>query len=153
MITLDDRALSAALARLEQAAAELPAIAEQTRAETLGHLIIGANANIYATQRGAYQRTGEYLRGLNATARVTALTATVIASNDADHARVVEVGKGGNLLQLQAQAAARSNPRAAFALGRSGINWARPGPVITGAQAFAAYRLRELFVLRVRRVR
>ena len=150
MIEFDDRALTAALTRLEQASADLPAIAEQVRAETLGHLIIGANANIYATQRGAYQRTGEYLRGLNATARVTALTATVTASNDADHARDVEMGETGNLLQLQAQAAARSKPREAFTLGRSGINWARPGPVVTGAQAFAAYRLRELFVLRAR---
>ena len=150
MIDLDDRALTAALTRLEQATNDLPAIAEQVRVETLGHLIIGANANIYATQRGAYQRTGEYLRGLNATARVTALTATVIASNDADHTRDVETGTTGNLTQLQAQAVARSNPREAFTLGRSGINWARPGPVVTGAQAFAAYRLRELFVLRVR---
>ena len=153
MIEFDDRALTAALTRLEQASNDLPAIAEQTRAETLGHLIIGANANIYATQRGAYQRTGEYLRGLNATARATTLTATVTASNDADHARDVETGETGNLTQLQAQAAARSNPRAALTLGRSGINWAKPGPVVTGAQAFAAYRLRELFVLRVRAAR
>ncbi|GGR68247.1 hypothetical protein GCM10008959_32920 [Deinococcus seoulensis] len=153
MINLDDRALSAALARIEQAANDLPAIAERTRAETLGHLIIGANANIYATQPGAYRRTGEYLRSLHATARVTPLTATVTASNDAEYARDIETGETGNLMQLQAQAAARGNPRAAFTLGRSGINWALPGPVITGAQAFAAYRLRELFVLRVRAVR
>lgn len=151
---IDARKLTDALVRLEQACDALPQIAEQTRAEALGHAIIGARANIYDTAPGAYERTQDYLRGLDSRSRATRNTASVTVLNRVEYAAYVEFGSqvgGAALLQTQAMLAA--DPAAPFTVGRSGQRYLVPGPVLTGAQVFAAYRLRELFAEKVRAVR
>lgn len=154
-ITLNDDRLRRALERLDALPDQLPAIAAQVQGETLGMAVINARANIYNTAPGAYQRTQDYLRGLNAQARATQTRVQVTVSNDSDHALPVETGRGGTLPALQAQALARGGAIAApFTLGRSGVNWFKPGPIITGTQVFAAKRMQRLFadqVLRARR--
>ncbi|MFK7601890.1 hypothetical protein ACI3L1_06725 [Deinococcus sp. SM5_A1] len=150
MITFDDTALLAALARLEAACDELPQIAEQVRGESLGHAILGARLNIYSTTRGAYQRTQDYLRGLDAWAQGSRNKASVTVSNSTEYALAVETGRGFSLVGLQDLALENPNPAQPITFGRSGQQWYLPGPVITGAQAFAAYRLQELFGEKVR---
>lgn len=150
MIDLDARALTDALVKLEQACDELPQVAEQARAEALGHAILGARLNIYNTTRGAYERTQEYLRGLDATGRGTRNTASVTVSNSTEYATYVEAGYGGmSYAMLQHLALGQADPSQPFTLGRSGERWVIPGPMLTGAQAFALYRMRELFAAKV----
>lgn len=150
MITFDDRELLAALAKLEAACDELPQIAEAVRGEALGHAILGARLNIYNTARGAYQRTQDYLRGLDARAQASKNRASVTVSNSAEYALYVETGRGFTLLGLQGVALENPNPAEPITFGRSGQQWYLPGPVITGAQAFALYRLQQLFGKKVR---
>lgn len=150
MITFDDRELLAALAKLEAACDELPQIAETVSGEALGHAILGARLNIYNTTAGAYQRTQEYLRGLDARPQASKNRASVTVSNSSEYALYVETGRGFTLLGLQGVALENSNPSEPITFGRSGQQWYLPGPVITGAQAFAFYRLQELFGEKVR---
>lgn len=156
MIDLDARALTEALVKLEQVCDELPQIAAQVRAEALGHAILGARRNVYDTTPGAYQRTGELLRGLDARARSTRNTATVEVSGAAPYHAYVELGTGATkftVQQAQAQALANPSPAAPLYLGRSGVNYSLPGPIVAPAQAFALYRMRELFAEKVRGAR
>ena len=154
MIDLDARALTDALVKLEQVCDELPQIAAQVRAEALGHAILGARLNIYNTAPGAYQRTQDYLRGLDAQGRASRNTATVTVSNSTPYAPYVELGRTGlGYEALQALALAQPDPSDPLTLGRSGQRWVLPGPILTGAQAFALYRMRELFAEKVRGAR
>ncbi|WP_019585219.1 hypothetical protein [Deinococcus apachensis] len=151
MINLEARALTNALIKLEQACDELPQIAEQARAEALGHLWIGADRNVYSTPPGARPRTGELREGLDARSRATKNTGTVEVRGTAAHTLWVELGREGMTIPaLQALAAANSNPYAPISLGRSGLNYTKAGPILTPAQAFALFRLKELFVGKVR---
>lgn len=150
MIEFDARALTEALVKLEQVCDELPQIAEQVRAEALGHAILGARLNIYNTAPGAYQRTQDYLRGLDVTGRGTPNTASVTVSNSTEYAAYVEAGYGGmSLAMLQHLALGQADPGQPFTLGRSGVQWVVPGPILTGAQVFALYRMQELFARKV----
>ena len=154
MINVKSQKLTDALVRLEQACDSMPQIAEQVRAEALGHAIIGANANVYQTTPGAYQRTQDYLRGLDTRARASRNKATVTVRNSVEYAAAVEFGRqlgGAAMLQQQALAQMQQNPNAPFTVGRSGVQWWLAGPVVTGAQVFAVYRMRELFAEAVRR--
>ncbi|WP_231557243.1 hypothetical protein [Deinococcus sp. YIM 77859] len=152
-ITIDGRATTDALTRLLAACDDLSEVAERARAEALGHAILGARANIYNTTPGAYQRTQEYLRGLDAQGRAGRTTATVTVSNSTPYAPYVELGRTGlGYEALQALALAQPDPGSPLTLGRSGQRWFLPGPILTGAQAFALYRMRELFVEKVRGV-
>lgn len=149
MIKFDDH-LEAALRRLEAAADALPEIAQQVQQEALGHLILGANANIYNTTPGAYERTRDYLRSLDAKARASRDSATVTVGSDSEYARLIEFGRQHVSAAMLQQSALAQRGNAPLTMGRSGLNWWQPGPVITGAQVFADRRLRELFVKAVR---
>ncbi|MFT2721712.1 hypothetical protein ACMT4L_17105 [Deinococcus sp. A31D244] len=150
MIKLDMRALTNAIVKLEAAADALPQIAEQVRQETLGHLIVGSEVNIYRTEPGRYRRTGEYRQGLDARARATRNTATITALNETDYALAVEVGHGGMTIpMLQQLALLRTNPDDPLTLGRSGQNWTVAAPIVTAAQVFALRRMQELFARKV----
>lgn len=145
-IDVDDRALRALFQGVLDACDELPAIAARVEAETLGHLILGAQANIYNTTPGAYDRTEDYLRSLDAKARATRTDIRVTVSSDSPYASLIEYGRDGvDPTQLQAQAEAQADPSQPFTVGRSGQAWWLPGPVITGAQVFAARRMQDLF--------
>lgn len=153
MINLKTQKLTDALVKLEAACDTMPQIAEKVRGEALGHAILGAGANIYNTTPGAYQRTQDYLRGLDTRARSSRNRATVTVLNTTDYAPYVEFGRqvgGAALLQAQALAQMQGDPAAPFAVGRSGAQWWLAGPVVTGAQVFAVYRMRELFAKAVR---
>ncbi|MCD0175210.1 hypothetical protein IHN32_04510 [Deinococcus sp. 14RED07] len=152
MTRLDSRKLEQQLRALLAVPQAMPAAAPQVAREALGHAIIGAQANIYNTARssGGYERTFEYMRSLDAVARTTKTRVSIRVTSDAEYALVIETGREGNLDQLQARALARNNAAAAFTQGRSGIAWWLPGPVITGAQVYAARRLQELFLKKVR---
>lgn len=155
MINLRTQKLTDTLVRLEQACDSMPQIAEQVRGEALGHAILGATASIYQTTPGAYQRTQDYLRGLDTRARASRNKATVTVRNTVEYAAFVEFGRqtgGAALLQQQALVQMQGNPDAPFTTGRSGVQWWLAGPVVTGAQVFAVYRMRELFAEAVRRV-
>lgn len=150
---LDARKLTDALVKLERACDSLPVIADEVRAEALGHLIIGANRSVYDTTPGAYKRTGELLRGLEARSRASRNLATVEVLGRAPYHAYVELGTGATaLMPEQAQAYALANPNPAVSLyqGRSGVNYSLPGPVVAPAQAYAVWRLSELFVKTVR---
>lgn len=145
-IDVDDRALRALFQGVLDACDELPAIAARVEAETLGHLILGAQANIYNTTPGAYDRTQDYLRSLDAKARATRTGIRVTVSSDSPYASLIEYGRDGvDPTQLQAQAEAQADPSQPFTVGRSGQAWWLPGPVITGAQVFASRRMQDLF--------
>lgn len=150
MIDLDIRALDETLTRLQRSGDELPQIAARVRAEALGHALLGARLNIYNTAPGAYQRTQDYLRGLDATGRGTRTTASVTVSNGTEYAAHVEAGVGGmSYAMLQHLALTQPDPSQPFTLGRSGVRWMIPGPILTGAQVFALYRMQELFAANV----
>lgn len=145
-IDVDDRALRALFQGVLDACDELPAIAARVEAETLGHLILGAQANIYNTTPGAYDRTQDYLRSLDAKARATRTGIRVTVSSDSPYASLIEYGRDGvDPTQLQAQAEAQADPSQPFTVGRSGQAWWLPGPVITDAQVFASRRMQDLF--------
>ncbi|MVN86910.1 hypothetical protein GO986_09045 [Deinococcus sp. HMF7620] len=147
---LDSQKLERQLLGLIAAAEAMPAAAPQVAAETRGHLIVGAQANIYNTASGAYERTQDYLRSLDARARTSKYKVTVTVSSTADYALVIETGREGNLVQLQAEALKRPNAAPAYTEGRSGVEWWLPGPVLTGSQVFALRRLEALFLKKVR---
>lgn len=152
MIDFDLRAVTDALVKLEGACDQMPQIAEQARAEALGHMIIGANRSVYQTPAGRYQRTGDYLRGFQARSRATKNTASVTVWNDVDYAANIELGSGPHEMtpqQIAAQAAA--NPYAPLYFGRSGQKYMLAGPAVYPAAVFALYRMQELFAGKVRR--
>ncbi len=152
MTRLDSRKLEQQLRALLAVPQAMPAAAPQVAQETLGHAVIGAQANIYNTAQsaGGYERTFEYMRSLDAVAKTTKTRVSIRVSSDAEYALVIETGREGNLNQLQAEALARNNAATPFTQGRSGIEWWLPGPVITGAQVYAARRLQALFLKKVR---
>lgn len=151
MIKLDGRRLTNALVKLEQACDAMPQIAETVRAEALGHLILGARVNIYSTTPGAYRRSQDLLRGLDTRSRASRNRASVTMLNTVEYAVYVETGQDGmSLAQLQQLALLQSNPADPLSLGRSGVNWTAPGPIVTGAQVFALRRMQELFSQKVR---
>lgn len=151
MISFDDREMEAWLDRLEAACDALPQIAQQVGAEALGHAVLGARANIYDTPAGNYRRTGDFLRGLDTRVRAGRGGASVTVLNRVDYGLTVETGRETvSLAQLQQLALLRPDPDAPLTLGRSGLNWQVPAPVVTGAQTFAARRLLELFEKRLR---
>lgn len=153
-VTLDCQKAQAAFAKLLRVVDSLPQIAEQARAESLGFLIVASEVNIYATTSGKRPRTGHYRQGLDAQARSTKSAATITVRNDVDYAGIVELGRQGmTYAALQAMAAQSSNPHVPLTLGRSGANWTVAAPIVTGGQVFAALRMQELFVQKVRSVR
>ena len=150
-IQIDDQRLTATLERLLAACDEMGNVSETARDEALGHAILGARRSVYDTVEGAYERTQDYLRGLDAQSRATRNTATVTVSNDTEYAAYVEAGQGGmSYAMLQQLALMQGDPAQPLTLGRSGQRWVLPGPVLTGAQAYAAHRMRELFGEKVR---
>lgn len=152
MMEFDDQALSAALDGVAEACDALPQIAAQVRAEALGHLILGARRNIYDTAPGAYQRTGELLRGLDARARSARDTAVITVSGSAPYHAYVELGTGAyaqTVAQAKALALASPDPAVPLSVGRSGVNYTLPGPIVAPAQVFALHRMSELFARRV----
>lgn len=153
MIDLDLRAMTDTLAKLEGACDEMPQIAEQVRAEALGHAIIGAQKNVYMTPAGRYQRTMDYLRGFQTSGKATKNTATVTVWNSVDYAADVEFGSGPHEMTPQQIAAmAVHNPYAPLYLGRSGQKFMLAGPAVYPAVVFALYRMQELFAYKVRAV-
>lgn len=151
MIKLDGRRLTNALVKLEQACDAMPQIAETVRAEALGHLILGARVNIYSTTPGAYRRSQDLLRGLDTRSRASRNRASVTVLNTVEYAVYVEAGQDGmSLAMLQQLALLQNNPADSLSLGRSGMNWTAPGPIVTGAQVFALRRMQELFSQKVR---
>lgn len=146
----NDAALKA-LERLLKVPEKLPAMANTVEAESLGMAITAAQANIYNTTPGAYQRTGEYLRSLNADARATRFTVKVRVWSDSEYAAVIEFGRD-HMSQAMLQAVALAGPaNDPLTLGRSGQAWWIAGPVLTSAQIFAARKLRELIVGEIRK--
>lgn len=151
MIKLGARKLTDALVKLEQACDATPEIAETVRAEALGHLILGAQANIYSTTPGVYRRSQDLLRGLDTRSRASRNKVSVTVLNTVDYAVYVEAGQDGmSLAQLQQLALLQNNPADPLSLGRSGVNWTAPGPIVIGAQVFALRRMQELFEQKVR---
>jgi hypothetical protein len=154
-ITVNSAALEAALLKLERAADTLPQIAAQVQQETLGFIVLAARRNIYDTQAGAYRRTQDLLRGLDARFRVSANSISITVSGNAPYHRDVELGSGATEIspqQAQAYARANPNPAAPLYFGRSGVNYNLPGPIVAPGQAFAFFRLKQLFAEAVRRV-
>ncbi|MBZ9713749.1 hypothetical protein [Deinococcus multiflagellatus] len=148
---LDLRDLTDTVTKLISACDSLPEIAAQVEKEALGHAILGARRNIYDTvEPEHYQRTEDYLRGLHAKGQATLNTASVRVWNDVAYAAVVEAGQEGmSLAMLQQLAAMQTDPSQPLTLGRSGRRWQVAAPVITGAQAYARYRLVQLFTQKV----
>lgn len=139
-----------ALQKLALIGDELPGIAQIVEAEALGMAIVAAQANIYSTAPGAYRRTGEYLRSLQAEARATQGAIRVRVSSDSDYATGIEYGRDGTPPDsLVARALAQPNMNAPLTLGRSGQAWWIAGPVLTSAQVYAARRMRQLILKRV----
>ena len=150
-IKFDMRELTDKLVKVQAATQELPQIAEKVKAETLGHAIIGANRSIYDTTPGAYQRTRDFLRGLNTSSRATRFKASVSVWNTVEYAERIERGSGPHEMNdAQIIAQAKAHPAAPVYLGRSGRNYTLPGPVIIPAGVYAGYRIGELFAKAVR---
>lgn len=152
MIKLDMRELTDALVKVDAVCDELPQIAGQVQQEALAHLILGAGRNIYDTTAGAYERTQDLLRGLDARSRAGRNTASVTVSGSAPYHAYVELGTGPHetsVQQAQAVALANPNPAAPLYLGRSGVNYSLPGPIVAPGQAFALHRMGELFAGKV----
>lgn len=146
MINFDLRKLTDKLVKLQATTTQLPQIAQQAQAEALGHAIIGAQRNVYDTAPGAYQRTHDLMRGLNASGRATRYTATVRVWNRVEYATYVETGTGPHeMTPAQIIAQARVHPEAPTYLGRTGANYTLPGPVVIPASVYAGYRMGELF--------
>lgn len=152
-LTFDARRLTDALVKLQAVPTQVQARAAQVTAEAQGHLILGAQANVYSTAPGAYQRTQDYLRSLSASSRTTRHTVTVTVKSDSPYALYIELGSRGGMTpeRLQQLAQAAGNPEQPLSLGRSGQQWWIAGPVISSAQYFAHWRLRRVFAEEVRR--
>lgn len=150
-IELDGRKLTDALVRLEKACDALPQMAQTVQGEALGHAIVGANRSVYQTTPGAYQRTYEYLRGFQATARATKNTVRVTVWNAVEYAPYIEYGVGPHeMTPAQVLAHAAANPAAPVYLGRSGQNFTLPGPAVWPAAYYAGWKLQGLFVEQVK---
>lgn len=153
MIDVDLRKLTDQLVKLQAVTTELPQIAQQVQAESLGHAIIGLNRSVYDTAPGAYQRTHDLMRGLNTSSRATRFTATVRVWNAVEYAPYVETGTGPHeMTPAQIIAQARAHPEAPTYMGRTGQNYTLPGPVVYPAAVFAGYRMGQLFSEKVRAV-
>jgi hypothetical protein len=158
MIDLDTTKLEWQLTRMLQACDTLAQDAQTITPEVIGHMQIAAQVNIYLTAPGAYQRTGDLLRGLNARATATRNTATITVLNDATdedgryYAGYVERGRNGpGDAALQQLAAQRPDPSQPLTLGRSGVDWTVPAPILIGAQVYALTRLQQLFAQKIAR--
>lgn len=139
-----------ALERLLKLPEKLPQMASTAQAESLGMAVTAAQANIYNTTPGAYQRTGKYLRSLNADARATRFTVKVRVWSDSEYAAAIEFGRDHMSLAML-QAAALAGPvNDPLTVGRSGVNWWTAGPVLTSAQVFAVRRLKQLLEQEIR---
>ena len=146
-MTWDDKRLRRKLARLQALSGQLPQMAARTQAEALGHAIIGAQASVYQTTPGAYQRTQDYLRGFHASSRTTRHTASVTVWNDVEYAPFIERGTDPSMgdAQLLAILQRRQAPDAPLTFGRSGQRFTLPGPAVLPAVFYAGARLKELF--------
>lgn len=133
------------LKRLERACENLPRITEQVEQEARAYVLIQADLSVYLTAAGAYTRTNQLREGLSVRSQAQQGAAQVTVTSDAPHARVVELGREGMTLAALQALAARQGGRN-FALGRSGQQWEKAAPIVTGGQAYAAFRLRELFI-------
>lgn len=138
-----------ALEKLLRLGETLPQVAATVQGETLGMAVVAAQANIYNTVPGAYQRTGDYLRSLGANAQATKTGIRVKVWSDSEYARFIEYGEAGTPQQLQVQALAQTRINSPLTLGRSGQAWWIAGPVLTSAQVYAARRMRDLLVKQV----
>lgn len=140
-----------ALEKLLDIGATFPQMAATVQAETLGMAVVAARANIYSTAPGAYARTGDYLRSLDARARASRTGVAVTVSSSSEYAAYIEYGRGRNInpAVLQAQALAQTRINTPVTLGRSGQLWWVAGPVLTSAQVYAARRMRDLLVKQV----
>lgn len=127
--------------------------ADQLEAETFGHAYMGAQANVYATEPGAYQRTMDLLDGIQV--RVTGRKGMIAAQvwNTTDYAGDVEVGEEGMTpeeIASDALSRSASEMTEPMTYGRSGVDYRIAGPIIIPATVYAAYRARELFLKRAR---
>lgn len=138
-----------ALEKLLRLGEALPQVAATVQGETLGMAVVAAQANVYNTVPGAYQRTGDYLRSLGANAQATKTGIRVKVWSDSEYARFIEYGQAGTPQQLQALALVQTRINSPLTLGRSGQAWWIAGPVLTSAQVYAARRMRDLLVKQV----
>ena len=152
MLTVtNDRALKA-LNNLLAIPQRFPQMAQTVRGETLGMAIVAAQANIYHTVPGAYQRTQDYLRSLDAQAQSTQQGVTVRVWSSSDYAAYIEYGRQGAQPQQLVTAALGRNINTPLTLGRSGRAWWIAGPVLTSAQVYAARRLHQLLLEAIKRI-
>lgn len=156
-MNFDTDELERQLDRLLRACDTVGQDAQAITPEVIGHMQIAAQVNIYLTQPGAYQRSGDYLRGLNARASATRNAATITVLNDAAdengrfYAGYVERGsRGPGDAALQQIALSRTDPSQPLTLGRSGVNYQVPAPILLGAQVYALHRLKQLFTQKIR---
>lgn len=125
--------------------------APRVEQESLGHMIQGAQVNIYDTTPGAYQRTFELLQGLRVSAKGTRGRINVALGNDTEYAGDVEIGdQSPQGILSDALRRTPSDIPEAMTYGRSGVDYHLAGPIIIPATVFAVYRARELFVKRVK---
>lgn len=146
MIRLDGiKELEAQLRRVAQVPARLPQMAARVGAETTAYMRIQADLSIYRTVQsaGGYERTGTLREGLRATVQAGPGLATVTATGSAPYTGYVEAGRGTNYAALQTIASQRT-PQP-YTLGRTGENWSEAAPMVTAGQAFAVFRLRQMF--------
>lgn len=153
-IVFDARNLTDALVKLARVPEQVKARASEVQQEALGHLILGAQANIYSTAPGAYQRTQDYLRSLHARSTTAKGGVMVTVSSDSPYAVYIEYGSRAGMTpeRLQQMVQASGHPEQPLTLGRSGQQWWVAGPVVSSAQYFAAWKLRRMFAEEVRRV-
>lgn len=153
-IKLDARALTDALVKLQKATEQLPQLAAQVEGEALGHAVLGAQASVYSTAPGQYQRTQEYLRGFHSSHQATRHTASVSVWNSTDYAGYIEYGVGPHAMTpAQLLQHIGSNPAQPLYLGRQGADgrYVLPGPAVWPAAYYAAWKLSQMFGDEVRR--
>lgn len=151
MLEFDTTDLEATLRAMLAVCDDLPALVAEVEPEVIGHAVIGINRNVYSTEPGAYQRTGDLLAGLRVSTGATKNTGTIRVSNVEPYAVFVELGSGPNgLTAAQAQAYSAARPESPVYLGRSGKAYTIAGPFIAPAQAFGLFRMGQLFGEKIR---
>lgn len=136
-------------ARLKQVRAAiqpsgLRRIEAQVVPEALGMLILGLNATVYETQRGAYVRTGELLRGAHVDRGGPGPVASLLIYNTEEYAPYVEYGIQPATAPFLARARAGQlgdSPQP-LVTGRSGVMWQKPSLAHTRAQVWSALKLK-----------
>jgi hypothetical protein len=152
-MTVDTTSVEAQLNALLTACDGVQQLGKTVEPEALGMLILGANANIYDTTKGAYDRTQALLAGLSARGTGTRDTATVSVHSSVPYGLSVELGTLGMTAETLFKIASRRGVKTqAMTLGRTGKNYRVAGPILTPAAVFAAERMQQLFVRRVREV-